>query len=274
MTVVPLHPKPPPSRWWRELTTEDFAQLDPERVVVVMPVGAIEQHGPHLPLCTDSCINEGLIAHALDRAPAQLQVLVMPVQQIGKSDEHLSFPGTLSIAAETLIRAWRQIGEGVAAAGLRKLVIVNSHGGQPQVVEIVTRELRALHGRLAVATNWSSLGQPDGLFSDTDLRFGYHAGDVETSLMLHLRPDLVRMDKAADFKTLSEEMARSYHLLAPEGRSGFAWMAKDLNPQGVAGEAHKATAEKGAALADYKADRFIALLEEVSRFPMARIGGG
>ncbi|MEM6490902.1 MAG: creatininase family protein, partial [Pseudomonadota bacterium] len=251
MTVVPLHPKPPPSRWWRELTTEDFTSLDPDRVVAILPVAAIEQHGPHLPLCTDSCINDGMIAHALDRAPDQLQVLVLPTQQVGKSDEHLSFPGTLSVDAETLIRAWRQIGEGVAGAGLRKLVIVNSHGGQPQVVEIVTRDLRALHGMLAVATSWNALGQPDGVVSETDLRFGFHAGDVETSLMLHFRPELVRMDKAEDFKTLTEEMSRSYAILAPEGRHGFAWMAEDLNPQGAAGEAHKATAEKGRALADY-----------------------
>lgn len=259
---------PPPSRWWQDLTTRDFEALEPKRTVAVLPVAAIEQHGPHLPVSTDTTINDGLMAEALARIPADLPVLVLPTQAVGKSDEHLSFPGTLSIDAETLLRAWRQIGDSVAAAGVSKLVIMNSHGGQPQIVEIVARDLRLRHRMLAVVASWSSMGKPEGLFSPEELRFGFHAGDLETSLMLHFRPDLVRMEHAAHFETLSERMARDYTILQPEGRNGFAWLAEDLNPAGPAGDASVATAAKGAALAAHQAQRFADLLEEVSRFNM------
>ena len=264
---------PPPSRWWQDLTTRDFEALDPARTVAILPVAAIEQHGPHLPLSTDRTINEGLMAEALARLPAALPVLVLPTQAVGKSDEHLSFPGTLSIDAETLLRAWRQIGDSVAAAGLRKLVIMNSHGGQPQIVEIVARDLRLRHRMLAVVASWSSMGKPEGLFSAEEQRFGFHAGDIETSLMLHFRPDLVQMAHAANFETLSERMTRDYTILQPEGRNGFAWLAEDLNPAGPAGDASRATAEKGAALAAHQAARFAALLDEVSRFDLGALAG-
>ena len=269
--MTDARPAMPPSRWWRDLTTEDFRHLDADRTVAILPVAAIEQHGPHLPLSTDTTINDGLIAEFLTRIPDDLPVLVLPTQQVGKSDEHLSFPGTLSIDAETLIRAWRQIGEGVAAAGLRKLIIMNSHGGQPQVVEIVARDLRILHRMLAVVASWSSMGKPDGLFTRTESRFGFHAGDIETSLMLHLRPDLVRMDLAENFETLGERMTKDYEMLRPEGRNGFAWMAEDLNPKGPAGNASAATADKGRRLAAHQTERFATLVAEVSRFPLDQL---
>ena len=131
-----------PRRCWQDMTTEEFAALDAARVIELLPVGAIEQHGPHLPVSTDACINQGILARALEQMPDDLPVTVLPMLPIGKSSEHLGFPGTLTLSAETLIRLWTEVGLSVARAGVRKLVLFNSHGGQPQVMDIVARDLR------------------------------------------------------------------------------------------------------------------------------------
>ena len=201
-----------PVREWRNLTTEDVRALDAPRAVAVLPVAAIESHGPHLPLSTDAAIAEGLLA-ALAGCPVVAEVLVLPVQQIGKSDEHLSFPGTLTLSAETAIRAWVEIGASAARIGLRRLVIVSSHGGNSEVIGIVARELRRRFGMLAVSTAWLRFGRPEGLFDADEVRHGIHGGDVETSLMLHFRPDLVRRDRVQNFVPASVELER-----------GFAWL--------------------------------------------------
>ena len=150
--------------WWQDLASRDFAALDPETTVAVLPVGAIEQHGPHLPVAVDTCIVDGIVAAALARMPAGLPVLVLPTTAVGKSNEHIDFPGTLTLSAETLGRVWYEIGASVRRAGVRKLVLLNSHGGQPQVMQIVARELRIDHQMLVVAANWFSWGMPEGLF--------------------------------------------------------------------------------------------------------------
>lgn len=186
-------------RHWQDLTTVDFNGLDPERTVAVMPLGAVEQHGPHLPLSTDAVIAEEMTRRALDLVPADVPALLLPTMAIGKSNEHLAYPGTLTLTAKTLMDVWFETAEGVKRAGLAKILFVNAHGGQPQVMEIVARELRVRHGMLAVSSSWWHMGLPDGLVSADEARHGIHGGTVETSIMLHLRPDLVRMDRAADF---------------------------------------------------------------------------
>jgi len=261
-----------PVRDWRDLTLEDVRALDRERVVAVLPIAAIEQHGPHLPLATDAVIAEGFLAETARRVPEDLDVLVLPVQQIGKSDEHLSFPGTLTLSAETLIRAWVEIGESVARAGIRRLVIVSSHGGNSEVMGIVARELRLRRAMLAVATAWHRFGRPEGLFDAEEVRHGIHGGDVETSLMLHFRPDLVRRDHAGDFAPASVEMARDFAWLRATGPAPFAWMTEDLHPSGACGNAGLATAEKGRRLAEHIAAEFVRLLQDVGRFDLGRLG--
>lgn len=261
-----------PARRWHEMTSADFAGLDPERTVAVLPVAAIEQHGPHLPVYVDACINQGVVDRTLELLPAGLPVVVLPMQAVGKSNEHLRFPGTLTLSAETLIRVLTELGEGVARAGLRKLVLFNSHGGNVQVLEIVARELRVRHGMMATALAWSGLAKPPGLFPDDEFRFGIHAGAVETSMMLHLRPDLVDMSKAEDFRTLMQDVEeQQYRELTILGRVSVGWMAQDVNPKGAAGNALLATAEAGRALVDNAAERFARLLEEVSRYPLANL---
>jgi creatinine amidohydrolase len=191
--------------WWGDLPASAFARIDAEKTIAILPVAAIEQHGPHLPLSTDSAIMEGMLGHVFGQLPAALDARFLPIQQIGKSTEHIRTPGTLTISPAALIDAWTDIGASVARAGIRKLVVVNSHGGNEEVVGIMTRELRARFDMLAVKTSWERFGHPAGCYSTSELRFGIHGGDVETSLMLHFRPDLVDMKKAGSFASATEE---------------------------------------------------------------------
>jgi creatinine amidohydrolase len=258
-------------RFWSELKSSEFATLDPNATLAILPVAATEQHGPHLPVMTDTAIAEGMIKTVLARLPDDLKVLLLPIQTIGKSNEHLRSPGTITFSADNLIRIWVEIGEGVHRAGLRKLVIVSSHGGNTDVVGIVARELRVRLNMLVATTQWRRFGLPAGLYSPFDSTHGIHAGDIETSLMLHFRPDLVDTTKTRLFPSKAAEMERDYTHLRPAGQHGFGWIAQDLNPDGAVGDASIATAEKGRATAEHQADAFIALLRDVARFPLDRL---
>lgn len=257
--------------FWSELTTLDFAGLDPETTIVVWPIAAIEQHGPHLPVATDTAIADGMIGEVLARLPDDVSILVLPTQAVGKSNEHLASPGTLTLSAQTAISAWTEIGEAVHRAGLRKLVMVNAHGGNVEIIGIVARELRVRLGMLVVACAWRRFGLPAGLYTDEEAAVGIHAGDVETSLMLHFRPDLVRMERAENFAPATIGIAREFKQLRPTGYTAFAWMAQDLHPSGAAGDASLATVEKGRATAAFQADAFVELLRDVTRFSLDRL---
>ena len=257
-----------PRRYWQDMTTNEFAELDAARVIALMPVGAIEQHGPHLPVAVDACLNEVIVAAAVAAMPEALPVTVLPAMPVGKSNEHQAFPGTLTLSAETLIRLWTELGESVARAGVRKLVLFNSHGGQPQIMDIVARDLRVRLNMLVVSVTWFDLGLPDGLFDADEVRHGIHAGTIETAMMLHARPDLVHMDKARDFEPVTVALARDYDILSATGPAAFAWQAQDLHPAGAAGDASTADAERGRQTIEHAAARLVALLEEVDRLPL------
>jgi creatinine amidohydrolase len=261
----------PPRRLWHEMTTEDFAALDAARAIAVLPVAAVEQHGPHLPVWVDSCINQGIVERVLARLPADLPALFLPMMPVGKSTEHIAFPGTLTLSAETLTRLWTEIGESVARAGIRKLVLFNSHGGQPQIMDIVARDLRVRLRMLVVTLNYWALGLPPDLFSATELEHGIHGGGIETSLMLHLRPDLVREARRQDFVPSTIAMAKDYAYLRAEGAIGFGWQTQDLNEQGACGNALDADAARGGKMVAQIADRFIELLREIDRFPLSNL---
>ncbi len=260
-----------PRRLWQDMTTEEFARLDAARAIAVLPVGAIEQHGPHLPVSVDACINRGVLARALELAPDDLPVTVLPMLPVGKSNEHIDFPGTLTLSAPTLIRVWTEVGASVARAGVRKLVLFNSHGGQVAVIDIVARDLRIEHRMLVVPYSWSDAGIPDDLFPPEEVQHGIHAGAIETAMMLHLRPDLVRMDRAENFRSLSMEMAAGYRRLSPIGRVRMGWQAQDLNPDGACGDATNADAERGRALVEHAAQALVELLVEIDCYPLDRV---
>lgn len=257
-----------PKRHWHEMTTVDFSSSKTSDWIAILPVCAIEQHGPHLPVYTDTAIAEGHIRAVVAKLPAHVPATFLPVQAIGKSNEHIASPGTLTLSAETLIRAWTEIGDSVARAGVRKMVLVNSHGGNVPMLDIVARELRVRHGMLCVATSWSRFGQPKGLYSEWEGKYGIHGGDMETSVMLALRPDLVKMEHAAKFHSAQERFEQRFKHLRGHGTSQFGWVAQDLGPDGTVGDASIATADKGRASIEHMSSAFVELLEDVHAFDM------
>ncbi|HVZ13065.1 MAG TPA: creatininase family protein [Bauldia sp.] len=260
-----------PRRYWPEMTTRDFADGDASRWIAVLPVAAIEQHGPHLPVYTDTCIAEGMVRRVIELLPDDLPVTFLPVQAVGKSNEHISSPGTVTSTWETTTRLWLEIGDSVYRAGLRKLIVVNSHGGNVPMIDIVTRELRVRHDMLAVGTAWSRFGYPESVATAEESAFGIHGGDYETSEMLHFRPDLVKMELAEDFRSAQQSFVREFKHLRAHGQHQFGWKAQDLNPKGTVGNAARATAEKGRAIVDHQARGFVELCADVHAFDPARL---
>ncbi|MEO1019409.1 MAG: creatininase family protein [Pseudomonadota bacterium] len=249
--------------WWTDFKAPDFASIDPMKTIAMLPIAAVEQHGPHLPLGTDAIINRAHIDMLIGRLPDDIDLRILPVQAVGKSNEHLWAAGTVTHTAENLIGSWVELGLSVARAGLRKLVIVNSHGGNEEIMGIVARELRVRADMLVVKTGWGRFPPPEGLISDQERRHGIHGGDVETSLMLYFRPDLVDMREAQEFVSIAAENERDFRYLRPTGTNAYSWIASDLNPSGAVGNAAIATAEKGQAIAEETVARMLELLLEV-----------
>ncbi|MBN8944461.1 MAG: creatininase family protein [Rhizobiales bacterium] len=263
-----------PRQLWAEMTTAEFRSADTARWIAVLPIAAVEQHGPHLPVLVDTAIAEGNIEAVRRILPAALPVTFLPTVWMGKSNEHINFPGTITLSAETQIRMLTEIGESIARAGVKKLVIANSHGGNVAAMDIVARDLRARHGMLAVQVSWHRLGAPDGLFPAGEIQHGIHGGEIETSQMLHFRPDLVQMDKARDFVSAAVAMEQSYSHLRAISPVGFGWMSEDLSTAGAIGNAAAASAESGRLATAFTAEAFIALLADVDRFPLDKLGTG
>jgi creatinine amidohydrolase len=261
-------------RFWADLKSPDFARLDLARCIAVLPVAAIEQHGPHLPLHVDTTLVEGVIAATLPHLPADLPVLFLPTQAIGFSPEHTAFPGTLTLKANTIIALWTELAESVARTGVKKLVLLNSHGGQVGLLDVVARDLRARLGMLVYSVNWFNLplqteagASVNDLFSAHEHRFGIHAGEIETSMMLALTPHQVDMEKAQNFHSTSQDRAQKFSLLG-DGRSAkLAWQMQDYNPHGAVGNAAAATADKGHAVLGAAGRSLAQLLVEVDQLP-------
>ncbi len=267
-----------PSHFWSDLTTRHFSQIaasgDVHRAVAVLPVAATEQHGPHLPVSVDTTLVNGVIDATLPHLAADLPVLFMPTQQVGKSNEHIRFPGTLTLSAQTLMNVWMELGACVARAGLKKLVLLNSHGGQVSVMDIVARDLRTAHDLIVYSTNWYTLPLGDAvmnLFPPEEHRFGIHAGDMETSMMLALREKYVDMAQARDFKSTAQDRAANYPLLGNGSSAKLGWQVQDYNAMGAAGNAAIATAAKGQVILDAAGLQLAKLLQEVSDLPLSTL---
>lgn len=243
---------------WAQYRAPEFATMDPARVIAILPTAAIEQHGPHLPVGTDTMIAEGMLDQLRRTCPEDLDILILPVQAVGKSNEHIHAAGTLTLSAENALRVWTEIGLSVARAGLRKIVILNSHGGNLDLISILSRELRVRAGMQAVKCQWGNFGVPDGIYSAQERSFGIHGGDLETSLMLHFRPETVDMSQARDFRSTAETAP-----IPPTGPISLGWISRDLNPAGTVGEAHLASAEKGAATCAHQVTGLIGLLRQL-----------
>jgi len=268
-----------PSRFWADLSTPDFAQLiasgQSAQTIAVLPVAATEQHGPHLPLSVDSVLVDGVVMAALPHLATDLKVLFLPTQTIGLSPEHAGFPGTLTLKAETILRLWTDIAESVAATGIKKLLLFNSHGGQVSVMDLVARDLRARLGMLVYSASWFNLPLLDAkgqdvsaLFSADEHRFGIHGGDIETSMMLALAPAHADMAQARDFRSTSQERARNFAILGNGKSAKLGWQMQDYNLAGAVGNAAAANADKGHALVQSAGRSLARLLAEMDRLPL------
>ena len=267
-----------PSRFWADLSTRDFAQLDPARTIAVLPVAATEQHGPHLPLSVDSVLADGIVAASLPHLAPELSVLFLPTQAVGLSPEHARFPGTLTLRAETVLRLWTEIGESVAAAGVRKLLLFNSHGGQVSVMDLVARDLRARLNLLVYSCSWFNLPLHDAqgqdlnaLFSAEEHRFGIHGGEIETSMMLALTPQRVKMDQARHFASTAQARAQQFPILGNGRSAKLGWQTQDYHPAGAVGNAATATAAKGEALVQAAGRALAQLLVELDQLPLSTL---
>lgn len=262
------------SRFWADLTTHDFAALDADRTVAVLPVAATEQHGPHLPLRVDQTLADGVIAAALPQLPAGLPVLFLPTQAVGYSPEHAAFAGTLTLSFETVTRTWIELGECVARTGVKKLVLFNAHGGQVSLMDVVARELRTRCGLIVFSTSWFSLPLGDavlGQFSAHEHRFGVHAGEIETAMMLSLLPQWVELSQARDFRSAAEARAAQFAVLGNGRSAKLGWAMQDYNTAGAAGNAAAATAEKGHNVVEAAGQQLALLLQEVSQLPLSTV---
>ena len=258
-----------------EMTWPEVAALDKSNLVAVYPIAAFEQHGPHLPLSTDVEIGLGILKAAFSRLPEGFPAWVLPVQSIGSSIEHESFPGTLSLSPEHLVETICQIGGAVHGAGIRRLVLSNSHGGNRAVMETAGIRLRRECGLLVVRVSHFDLSPPDEAGSDPrGLRHGLHGGALETSMMLWLRPDLVRPPASGRVASLSEELERAGSPIGPGGPAAFSWLAEDLNATGVTGDPGGADAGTGRILVDHYGAALAGVIEAARAFPLERLGEG
>ena len=246
----------------------DLAGADRERWIAVLPLAATEQHGPHLPLETDVMIAQAYLARVRELLADTMPVTFMPLQPVGISSEHTDFPGTLTLSPEVALKSWMALGESVARAGLRRLVMVTSHGGNSAAMSLVAQELRTHHRMLVVTTAWGRLSAPETLFSVQEVQHGIHGGAVETSIMLARYGAQVRREAIADFRPSTIAMARDFRWLSAQRPASFAWQAQDLHPSGAAGDATQASAEKGERLIEQGAQAFCELLADVERFDL------
>lgn len=243
---------------WTEKRAVEFKNIDPLRAIAILPTAAIEQHGPHLPVGTDTMIMQGMLQRFRSNCPDDIDPYILPIQAVGKSNEHLWARGTLTLTAKDALSVWTDIGLSVARTGFRKIVIVNSHGGNLDLISILSRELRVQAGMLAVKCQWGNFGHPAAMYSNEELQFGIHGGDVETSLMLYFNPECVDMSTALNFRSSAESAA-----IPPTGPISRGWIATDLNEHGTVGNASMATAEKGDATARHQVGGFVDLLRKV-----------
>lgn len=259
-----------PSHRYASMLAIEIINADTSQWIAVLPLGATEQHGTHLPAATDWIIADGVVNAIIEKLPITMPVTFLPTEKIGYSIEHTNRPGVETYRFDEAINRWIGIGEALADQGIRKLVLLNAHGGNSPLMTIVAHELRVRKNMLVVTTSWTRFGLPFGIISEQEKAFGIHGGEIETSVMLALRPELVTMSEARDFPSLQYELNRTNKHLRAYGPHAFGWMATDLNPHGVTGHAGQATIDQGIALIEHAASGFVDLLRDVEKFDVTR----
>ncbi|NBB49455.1 creatininase family protein [Rhizobium sp. CRIBSB] len=257
-----------PAPWFVD-NSEVIASADRADWIAILPLGAHEQHGPHLPFETDTIIAQGIAERLVAVLPDVLPVTVLPVETVGYSIEHMDVEGTRTLDYDEAVTRWLGIAEDLHRQGIRKLVLLNAHGGNSPLLTIVATEARVRFDMLVVATSWTRFGQPEGWIRPEDKAIDIHGGDIETSVMLALAPERVDLTKVRAFPSRQSEFAARYKHLRAYGPHAFGWKMSDLNPDGVAGNAAAATAERGDVLIAHAVGGLLELLEDVHRFDVS-----
>jgi len=235
--------------------------------IAVLPLGATEQHGPHLPFETDSLIAEAVVERLIERLPDSAPVVFLPVEEVGYSPEHMHVAGTKSLEWDQAIRRWVRIGEQAHRSGIRKFVMLNAHGGNSPLMTVVATELRVRFDMLAVATSWTRFGLPDGIMSAEAKHLDIHGGLIETSVMLATHPEKVAMDRTGDFPSRQADFMRDYHHLRAYGPHAFGWTMEDLSEIGAVGNSGGASAEIGERILDHAVAGLLQLLKDIEKHP-------
>lgn len=261
-----MHGLIPPARFFPYLTWTEIQEMpDKANTLIIQPIGAIEQHGPHLPLIVDAAISVAVVGKALTELDPKIPAFSLPPLYYGKSNEHWHFPGTITLSVQTLIAVITEVAESVYRAGFRKFILVNAHGGQPQVLEIVARDLHQNYQDFLIFPLfvWRVPNAAEKLLTPKELEFGIHAGDAETSLMLSILPEQVKMDRAV---VEYPHGLPADSVLSMEGQLPFAWTTQELTSSGVLGDATVATAEKGEMILESLAKSWVRVFEDVYKF--------
>lgn len=261
-----MHNYIPPDRFFPYLTwTEIDSMADKANVVILQPIGSIEQHGPHLPLIVDAAIATAVTGKALAQLDVNIPAYSLPTIYYGKANEHWHFPGTITLSSQTLMAVLMELGESLYRAGFRKLAFINGHGGQPQILEMIARDLHQKYEGFSVFPLfvWRVPNVAPDLLTPKELELGIHAGDAETSLLLSLLPDQVKMNQAVcEYPQGLPENS----LLSMEGNLPFAWVTRDLTQSGVLGDATVATREKGDRILESLVNSWVRVIEDLYKF--------
>ncbi len=266
-----MHNFIPPHRFFPYLTWKDIQDLpNKKNTVIIQPIGSIEQHGHHLPIIVDSAIGVAVIGKALEQLKPEIPAYCLPPLYYGKSNEHTGFPGTITLSATTLLTVLKEIAESIYEAGFRKLALVNSHGGQPQILDIVARDLHHQYQEFMIFPLfiWKVPNLAQELTTEKEMQYGIHGGDLETSLMLSILPEQVKMELA--IKEYPAGLPEN-SLLSMEGKLPFAWLTKELTKTGVLGDATIATKEKGDRLLTSLTSSWVNLIEDIYKFQQPQI---
>jgi len=257
----------PDARNFAYLNWKQVDALPRESTLLVLPTAAIEQHGHHLPLATDTLINNFLLGHALGKLPPDLPVYALPPVHYGKSNEHIGFPGTLSVSAATFMAVLRDLGSSLAKVHFQKLALYNTHGGNTSLIDVMARDLRAEFGLRTFTLHGSGGISFEGL-DPQERAYGFHAGEVETSFLLAGVPELV--DRSAYTVNYIADVSEAELLLPENAPATFSWLTRDIAESGVMGDPRPASADKGRRWLEQAATQLAAALEAMARYSNRR----
>jgi creatinine amidohydrolase len=268
-----VHDPFPGERFLPYLTTTDIAALPKDDALVVLPIASIEQHGPHLAVASDTVLGQTIIGRALERLDPADHVWVLPGLAYGKSNEHRAFAGTMTLEQETLAAVVRDIAASVARAGFRRLVLANSHGGNPAVLEHVARDAHEATGLTIFPLSLFRMGVDYGELDADEAHWGTHAGEWETSALLAVAPELVHLDRTAGLGGYPTYPRPLSHI-ALRGPVTYAWLTHEISPTGNLGDPRRATLERGEAIIEATVARLVEVLREMATFEMPTPAGG